>query len=74
MTYFKENIRILRHTLNLSQESMVTHVGVKRQLYQAWETGRSKANHEDLAKISETTGISIDDLLKKPIVMEPVKS
>ena len=71
--YFKLDIRIRsrRNELNLSQEYMTNKLGISRQGYGHYETGRNEPDTKTLNKISEILDCSIDFLYSKtdsPIV------
>ena len=58
-----ENIRKLRHNLNLSQEQLAERLGVRFQAVSKWERGETYPDIELLPSIASFFGISVDDLL-----------
>ncbi len=66
-TPFYVNIRQLRIHHRYTQQQMADNLGLKRNLYQAWEEGRSRATYEALISISKMFKISIDKLLKQKL-------
>lgn len=67
ITHFKENIKLIQKAQRFTRKEMADKLGIGYSLYCKWCEGASKANHEDLANISEVFGISIDDLIKRPL-------
>ena len=60
-----ENIRKLRHNLNLSQEQLAERLGVRFQAVSKWERGETYPDIELLLSIASFFGISVDELLGK---------
>lgn len=58
-----ENIRKLRHDLNLSQEQLAERLGVRFQAVSKWERGETYPDIELLPSIASFFGISVDELL-----------
>lgn len=58
-----ENIRKLRHNLNLSQEQLAERLGVRFQAVSKWERGETYPDIELLPSIASFFGISVDELL-----------
>ena len=63
----KEKIYECRKKLGLSQEELGELIGVTRQTISNWELGETAPNHLQLKKLSQTFGISIDELLDNDI-------
>ena len=63
----------LRTEHNLSQEDLAAALGVSRQSISKWETDASTPELEKLIKLSETFGVSLDELVldKKPQPEQP---
>lgn len=58
-----ENIRKLRHNLNLSQEQLAERLGVRFQAVSKWERAETYPDIELLPSIASFFGISVDELL-----------
>ena len=58
-----ENIRKLRHNLNLSQEQLAERLGVRFQAVSKWERGETYPDIELLPSIASFFNISVDELL-----------
>lgn len=58
-----ENIRKLRHDLNLSQEQLAERLGVRFQAVSKWERGETYPDIELLPSIASFFNISVDELL-----------
>lgn len=59
------NVRFLRHRKNLSQESVALSIESDRKVVSQWETGWCLPQTDDLIKLSELYGITIDDLVRE---------
>lgn len=62
---FKENLRYLRKSNNMSQENLANKLSVSRQAVSRWETGDTMPDAEMLIKLSELFNVSTDRLLKE---------
>lgn len=62
---FKENLRYLRKSNNMSQEDLANKLSVSRQAVSRWETGDTMPDAEMLIKLSELFNASTDSLLKE---------
>ncbi len=58
-----ERIKEQRKSAGLSQEKVAEFVGVSRQAVTKWETGRSAPSTENLFKLAEIFGTTVDILL-----------
>lgn len=58
-----ERIKECRQNVGLSQEKVAEMVGVSRQAVTKWETNQSSPNTENLFKLSEIFGTTVDMLL-----------
>lgn len=58
-----ENIRKLRHNLNLSQEQLAERLGVRFQAVSKWERNETYPDIELLPSIASFFNISVDELL-----------
>ena len=52
-----------RENSNLTQEEAAKRIGVYKSIISKWETGKSYPSLENLSKISETYGVSINEIL-----------
>ena len=58
-----ERIKEQRKSSGLSQEKVAEFVGVSRQAVTKWETGQSAPSTENLFKLAEIFGTTVDILL-----------
>lgn len=58
-----ERIKVCRQKSGLSQEAVAALVGVSRQAVTKWETGQTAPSTENLFKLAEVLGTSVDLLL-----------
>ncbi len=58
-----ERIKACRQSAGMSQEKVAELVGVSRQAVTKWEVNRSAPNTENLFKLAEIFGITVDMLL-----------
>lgn len=52
-----------RENSNLTQEEAAKRIGVSKSIISKWENGKSYPSLENLSKISETYGVSINEIL-----------
>lgn len=52
-----------RENSNFTQEEAAKRIGVSKSIISKWETGKSYPSLENLSKISETYGVSINEIL-----------
>ena len=52
-----------RENSNFTQEEASKRIGVSKSIISKWETGKSYPSLENLSKISETYGVSINEIL-----------
>lgn len=57
------NIRKIRENKKMSQSSVARELGVSRQAYYNYETGKREADYETLLKIAEILDSSVDELI-----------
>lgn len=62
--YFAFNLKLLRTFKGISQEEMSQKVGVTRSSLSAYEVGTAEPSYENLIRISEFLGVTLDKLLK----------
>ena len=60
---FSQNVRILRESDKLKQSELAQKLGVTQRKVSYWETGKVEPNLEDLWKIADLFGISVDELI-----------
>lgn len=65
--HFGDILLKLRKQKNISQEDLAERIGVTRQTISNWELNITVPNIDDLKKISETLGVSYDELLNANI-------
>ena len=58
-----EKIKACRQTAGMSQEKVAELVGVSRQAVTKWEANQSAPNTENLFKLAEILGTTVDFLL-----------
>lgn len=62
-----EKIKKLRFERNWSQDQLAEKVGVGRQYISRYENGKISPNAENLQKIAEVFGVSVDYLLSNEV-------
>lgn len=60
----KDNLVILRNINGYSQEEIAEKIGISRQAYAKWESGKTIPDIEKCAGLAEIYGVSIDSLIK----------
>lgn len=60
----RENLIMLRNMRGYSQEAIAEAVGVSRQAYAKWESGKSVPDIEKCTVPAAKYGITLDDLVK----------
>lgn len=65
--YFGMNLRYLRKKNCMTQDDLAAKLTVSRQTVSNYERGNRFCDLNTLVLVSDLFGISIDDLLKKPI-------
>ncbi len=63
-----ENIARYRNKKGLSQEKIAERIGVSRQAVTKWESNISRPSSDNLFKLAEIFGISVDDLLNSETI------
>jgi len=61
-----ESIRTFRKQAGLSQEKVAEIIGVTRQAVTKWESGKASPSTENLIKLAEIFGVSLDSLIGIP--------
>ena len=59
-----ERISELRKRKEISQEKLAEMVGVSRQAVTKWENGNANPDTENLIRLAEIFGVSLDELCK----------
>ena len=60
---FAERLKELRKQANLTQVELAKRLGIGQSSYADWERGKKKPTQENLVKISQVFGVSIDYLV-----------
>lgn len=60
---FANNLKYLRHRMNLTQADISVDLNIERFRYSAWERGISAPNYDILVQISKLFDVGIDNLL-----------
>ena len=59
------NLKALRISKKVSQQAVADYLGITRQAYGNYETGKRQADYETLLKLGEFFGVTINALLQK---------
>ena len=65
--YWVDNIKYLRARKGLSQQGLADALGITRARYSKYEYGQAEPPLELLVRLSDYFGVSVDELLSKPI-------
>ena len=57
------NLKFYRKESGLTQKEVAAHLGVAESTYNLYESGKRKIGLEDLLKLGELYGCTVDDLL-----------
>lgn len=60
----RENLIMLRSINGFSQETVAEKIGVSRQAYAKWESGKTVPDVEKCSLLAEVYGVTIDSLIK----------
>ena len=63
MSYFAQNLKILRKEKGLSQKQVALKLGVVESCYANWEQGRTEPSISMLRKLCEIFVINVDELI-----------
>jgi len=74
MSYFANNIKLLRKRKHLSQDAVAKQLELTRSSLSGYENSTAQAPYEVLIKLSEFYNISIDLILKKDLSSLPEKT
>ena len=62
-TRFSENLKSIRKTKNLSQESLAELMGIQRAQVWRWESGNGNPRLDTLIKLSKILNVQVTDLV-----------
>lgn len=65
--FLGKNIRFLRKQQDFTREALANILMVNPRMITTYETGDSEPRIEKLVKLSDTFGVSIDDLIRKDL-------
>ncbi len=71
MSIVSQNLKYLRKRSGITQEQMAQKIGIKRSLLGAYEEGRADPRLNNLLKISEIFGITVDKLISEDLTNNP---
>ena len=60
----RDNLIMLRNIHGFSQEEIAEKIGISRQAYAKWESGKTVPDIEKCSLLAETYGVTIDSLIK----------
>ena len=60
---FGERVKAVRMGAGLTQEQFASRIGVTRQAVSNWENGRNLPDIEVVIALSQTFGVSLDELI-----------
>ena len=61
----KENLMMLRNIHGYSQEELAEKIGISRQAYAKWESGKTIPDIEKCRQLAEVYGVTIDSLISE---------
>ena len=67
MSIVSQNLKYLRKRSGITQEQMAQKIGIKRSLLGAYEEGRADPRLNNLIRISDIFGISVDKLISEDL-------
>lgn len=70
MSYFAENLSILRRRAGYTQESLAEALGVSRQAVGKWESGQGLPEAATLLTLADLLGCSLDQLMREKLTEE----
>ena len=71
MSIVSQNLKYLRKRSGITQEQMAQKIGIKRSLLGAYEEGRADPRLNNLIRISEIFGITVDKLISEDLTKNP---
>ncbi|MDO4176495.1 MAG: helix-turn-helix domain-containing protein [Bacillota bacterium] len=60
----RDNLIMLRNTCGFSQEQIAEKIGISRQAYAKWESGKTIPDIEKCSLLAEIYGVTVDSLIK----------
>ena len=57
---FSDRLKTLRKEKKLTQKELAEQIGIKQNSYSDWETGKTEPSFENLIKLADLFGISLD--------------
>jgi transcriptional regulator with XRE-family HTH domain len=66
-------LKELRKAKNLKQQDLADFLSIAKSTYSYWETGKIEINNDNLFRLSDYYGVSIDYLLGKSDIKDPLK-
>jgi len=70
MSFFSDNIKNLRISTKCKQSDLATTFDVTRTTMSDYERGKSEPSLDRLIKIADFFGISVDELIRSPIIID----
>jgi transcriptional regulator with XRE-family HTH domain len=70
----QERLRKLREYKELTQQDLADFLGITRPAYTAYESGRRQPDHETLSRLADFFDVSVDYLLCRTIVKNPLET
>lgn len=64
----RDNLIMLRNIRGLSQEEIAEKIGISRQAYAKWESGRTVPDIEKCSLLADFYGVTLDGLMKTETV------
>ncbi len=61
----KENLIMLRNIHGFSQEEIAAKIGISRQAYAKWESGKTVPDIDKCNHLAQVYGVTIDSLIKE---------
>ena len=68
MSYFADNLSILRRRAGYTQESLAEALGVSRQAVGKWESGQALPEAATLVPLADLLGCSLDQLMRETLI------
>ncbi len=64
---FNERIKMLRHSLSMTQQQVADKIGIERTTYTYYEMGKTEPSLKTLAKLSKLFNVSFDVMIPHKI-------
>lgn len=65
MSYFPENLSLLRRRAGYTQESLAEALNVSRQAVSKWESGQTMPEADKLLALADLLGCTLDQLMRE---------